>query len=84
MPKQGFHTINAAAGSGKTYTLVLHYLEQLLATPQKDSYQSLLAMTFTNKAVNEMKERILKVLSLLAKGENHDMKKTLLGRLQLS
>lgn len=84
MPKQGFHIINAAAGSGKTYTLVLHYLEQLLATPQKDSYQSLLAMTFTNKAVNEMKERILKVLSLLAKGENHDMKKTLLGRLQLS
>ena len=84
MPKQGFHIINAAAGSGKTYSLVIHYLEQLLASPNKDNYQQMLAMTFTNKAVNEMKERILTVLSHLAAGEPHSMKETLLNSLALS
>ena len=69
----GFHIINAAAGSGKTYTLVLAYLRRLLATPQKDSYQQLLAMTFTNKAVNEMKGRILSVLADMVKGKPHPM-----------
>ena len=35
MPQKGFHIINASAGSGKTYTLVFQYLEQLLASPKK-------------------------------------------------
>ncbi len=69
MPQKGFHIINASAGSGKTYTLVFQYLEQLLASPKKNNYQNMLAMTFTNKAVNEMKERILTSLSGLARGE---------------
>ena len=80
----GFHIINAAAGSGKTYTLVLGYLRRLLATPQKDSYQQLLAMTFTNKAVNEMKGRILSVLADMAKGKPHDMINQLQADLALS
>ena len=84
MPQKGFHIINASAGSGKTYNLVFRYLQQLLATPQKDSYQYMLAMTFTNKAVNEMKERILKVLSLLAKGDSHSMAQDLKSSLHLS
>lgn len=84
MLRKGFHIINASAGSGKTYTLVFHYLQQLLASPNKDSYQNLLAMTFTNKAVNEMKERILEVLSDLAAAKNHGMKKDLCKTLSLS
>lgn len=84
MPQKGFHIINASAGSGKTYTLVFQYLQQLLATPQKDSYQYMLAMTFTNKAVNEMKERILEVLSLLATGNSHSMTQDLKSSLELS
>ena len=84
MPQKGFHIINASAGSGKTYTFVFQYLQQLLATPQKDSYQYMLAMTFTNKAVNEMKERILEVLSLLATGNSHSMTQDLKSSLELS
>ena len=84
MPRQGFHITNAAAGSGKTFSLVSSYLEQLLATPQKDNYQYLLAMTFTNKAVNEMKERILKVLSQLARGSPNEMGTLLRERLNIS
>lgn len=84
MLQKGFHIINASAGSGKTFTLVFHYLQQLLASPNKDSYQHLLAMTFTNKAVTEMKERILEVLADLAAGKNHTMKKGLCDNLSLS
>ena len=84
MPQKGFHIINASAGSGKTYTLVFQYLEQLLASPKKDNYQNMLAMTFTNKAVNEMKERILTSLSGLARGEPSPMKQDLIRVLALT
>ena len=84
MPQKGFHIINASAGSGKTYTLVFQYLEQLLASPKKDNYQNMLAMTFTNKAVNEMKERILTSLSGLARGEPSPMKQDLIRVLAIT
>ena len=84
MSQKGFHIINASAGSGKTYTLVFQYLEQLLASPKKDNYQNMLAMTFTNKAVNEMKERILTSLSGLARGEPSPMKQDLIRILALT
>ena len=67
MNNKSFHIINAAAGSGKTYTLVLRYLIQLLGSENTKSYRNLLALTFTNKAVNEMKERILATLLDLSK-----------------
>lgn len=52
--------INASAGSGKTYTLVQRVLMLCLENPhQKDAIRHILALTFTNKAANEMKERIL-------------------------
>lgn len=59
--------LNASAGSGKTYCLVQEYL-YLLFLPASDSkkFKSLLAMTFTNKAALEMKERILKALNEIA------------------
>ena len=52
----------AAAGSGKTYTLVKEYLGFLLGQQKNNYYQSLLALTFTNKAVAEMKDRIIENL----------------------
>jgi ATP-dependent exoDNAse (exonuclease V) beta subunit len=51
----------ASAGSGKTYTLSAEYIARLLCgTP--DTYRHILAVTFTNKATAEMKERILQYL----------------------
>ncbi len=52
----------ASAGSGKTYTLVKEYLKILLQSSKIDTYKRILAVTFTNKAVNEMKTRILESL----------------------
>jgi len=46
---------NASAGSGKTFTLVKSFLKLILATKNVEAYKTLLAITFTNKAVNEMK-----------------------------
>lgn len=55
--------INASAGSGKTYTLVQRVLILCLAYPNKhDAIKHILALTFTNKAANEMKKRILEWL----------------------
>lgn len=50
----------ASAGSGKTFTLAANYISYLLANPE--AYRHLLAVTFTNKATGEMKERILSQL----------------------
>lgn len=58
--KHPYTVINASAGSGKTYTLVQRLLMICLAKPnQKEAIRHILALTFTNKAANEMKERIL-------------------------
>ncbi|QLE00967.1 UvrD-helicase domain-containing protein [Galbibacter sp. BG1] len=57
-----FQIFNASAGSGKTFTLVKKYLSILLGSNNLDAFKQVLAITFTNKAVNEMKERILKNL----------------------
>lgn len=57
----------ASAGSGKTFLLTVKYLSLLFNDPE--SYRSTLAVTFTNKATAEMKERILDVLKWLAAGD---------------
>lgn len=56
--------LNASAGSGKTYRLVQEYLT-LLFDPNASSgrFRNIVAMTFTNKAAYEMKDRILKALN---------------------
>ncbi|MDT0691306.1 UvrD-helicase domain-containing protein [Salegentibacter sp. F188] len=54
-----FTIYNASAGSGKTFTLVKEYLLLLFNSKRKDEYQNILAITFTNKAVDEMKSRIV-------------------------
>ena len=65
--KHGLVIYNAAAGAGKTYTLVKDYIILLLQTPANDGYKYILAITFTNKAVAEMKTRVLHTLVDLSK-----------------
>ena len=65
MDSSRFIICRASAGSGKTYTLVRQYL--LLAFSAREEelssrFKRILAITFTNKAANEMKERILREL----------------------
>jgi len=60
--QKAFTIYNASAGAGKTYTLVRSYLTTLLKSQFTDSYKSILALTFTNKAVAEMKTRVLQNL----------------------
>ena len=50
----------ASAGSGKTFTLAVEYIKLLIQNPR--AYRNRLAVTFTNKATTEMKERILSQL----------------------
>lgn len=70
--------IKASAGSGKTYQLTYDYIKLLLGEKDKErdeyrltrrgaaSHRSILAVTFTNKATDEMKARILHELAVLA------------------
>ena len=67
-----FQIINAAAGSGKTFSLVYRYLKKLLSAETDDVFRSMLALTFTNKAVNEMKGRILNFLFFLSSDPNNE------------
>ena len=56
----------ASAGSGKTFTLAVQYIRQLVEDPT--AYRRILAVTFTNKATAEMKTRILEQLYGMARG----------------
>jgi ATP-dependent helicase/nuclease subunit A len=65
---QGTLTIySASAGSGKTYKLTAIYLANLFLS--RYNYRKIIAVTFTNKATAEMKDRILENLHKLAVGE---------------
>ncbi len=67
-----FQVYNASAGSGKTFTLVKEYLKILFQSDDKFLFQNILAITFTNKAAAEMKERIitnLREISMANKNE---------------
>ena len=69
MDSSRFIICRAAAGSGKTYTLVRQYLQLAFSAPEhelKRRFARILAITFTNKAANEMKERILRELDNIA------------------
>ncbi len=76
--QNSYTVINASAGSGKTYALVQRLLMICLRYPnQQQSIRNILALTFTNKAANEMKERILTWLGNFSNdnfAENPDLK----------
>ena len=59
----------ASAGTGKTYTLAATYVALLFSG---ESYRSILAVTFTNKATQEMKDRILLFLDNIARNTGED------------
>lgn len=61
---KNFVVYKSSAGSGKTFTLVREYIRLVIANPER--YSNILAVTFTNKAANEMKSRILEYLKSLA------------------
>lgn len=65
----------ASAGAGKTHRLTGEYLKLLFSQP--NAYRHILAVTFTNKAADEMKERIIRELYKLAAGKKSDYIKLL-------
>lgn len=69
----------SSAGSGKTHTLVKEYLKIAFKSPER--FRNILAITFTNKATEEMKNRILEYIEKLSKDERDskiiDLKKQL-------
>jgi ATP-dependent exoDNAse (exonuclease V) beta subunit len=65
---KGALRLSASAGSGKTFTLTQLYLRRALLYP--DAFKGILAITFTNKAANELKDRIIEKLRKLALSEN--------------
>ena len=72
---KNFEIVRASAGSGKTYRLVLMYLECALQYEDPRSFRRILALTFTNKAAAEMKSRILEDLENLSSGESDKLSK---------
>ena len=66
--KKGFHVVKASAGSGKTYRLVRDYLACCLWENNPHYFRHILAITFTNLAAQEMKERILSDVREVAEG----------------
>ncbi|HET8809424.1 MAG TPA: UvrD-helicase domain-containing protein, partial [Flavobacteriaceae bacterium] len=63
-----FTVYNASAGSGKTFAIVKKYLSFLFTAKRNDAYRNILAITFTNKAVEEMKTRIVENLTAFSNG----------------
>jgi len=73
--------LNASAGSGKTYQLAYKYVRDVIEDPRL--YRHILAVTFTNKATEEMKTRILGEIHRLAAGEPGGYTESLCRELQL-
>lgn len=75
MLKPALYILNASAGSGKTYHLVKEYIKLLIDNKENsNNFSSVIAMTFTNKAALEMKERIISALDQIGSVNNHSEK----------
>lgn len=87
MSDKNFTIYKSSAGSGKTFTLVKEYLALALndeSVPPK-AYRHILAVTFTNKAAAEMKDRIIRALKELSQEDYSKLSggtKTLLAELK--
>ncbi|MBW6490249.1 MAG: UvrD-helicase domain-containing protein [Lentimicrobium sp.] len=68
---KNFQVYKSSAGSGKTYTLMLIYLSLVLKEP--DKFRNILAITFTNKAANEIKQRITANLKLVSEMDENNI-----------
>lgn len=83
-----FTVYRSSAGSGKTFTLVKEYLKIALADENESplKFRKILAITFTNKAAQEMKDRVIRALKELAnpkKDEVSPLSKILISELNL-
>ena len=65
--ENGIKIYSASAGSGKTFSLVVNYVDMLLKNPL--AYKTTLAVTFTNASTREMKDRIIDVLNYISSKE---------------
>ncbi len=68
MSRSTLNIYRASAGSGKTFTLTAEYIRLMVQPMAEQEYQATLAVTFTNKATGEMKDRILTSLYGIAHG----------------
>jgi len=73
----------ASAGSGKTYRLTQDYIHLLFDPKRERAHRRILAVTFTNKATDEMKTRILKELHALSQGSTSDYRAGLMAKFHL-
>ena len=78
-----FKIINSSAGSGKTFKLAIEFISKLLVTEDDNHFKSMLALTFTNKASAEMKDRILLYLLDLKEQRNDLIKELVLKKTSL-
>ena len=78
-----FKIINSSAGSGKTFKLAIEFISKLLVTEDDNHFKSMLALTFTNKASAEMKDRILLYLLDLKEQRNDVIKELVLKKTSL-
>jgi ATP-dependent helicase/nuclease subunit A len=74
----------ASAGSGKTFRLTQDYIHLLFNAEYAHAHRRILAVTFTNKATEEMKSRILEELYLLASGQKSNYREGLMKVYRLS
>lgn len=80
---KAFTIYRSSAGSGKTRTLAKEYIKLALRW-QSDYYRHILAVTFANKATQEMKERILLYLDQFARGEKNNLSEEVKAELNLT
>ena len=71
MSKKPFIIYKSSAGSGKTFTLAKNYIR--LALKSKNHFKKILAVTFTNKAAEEMKLRVLEMIDKISSGDDKEL-----------
>ncbi|MDR2824002.1 MAG: UvrD-helicase domain-containing protein, partial [Prevotellaceae bacterium] len=74
----------ASAGSGKTYQLTNEFITRLFEDSHRFPHRRIMAVTFTNKATDEMRTRIVGTLYQLAHNQNQKLAKELSEKLQTS
>ncbi len=79
MSSSEFTIYTASAGAGKTYNLVYKVLRLCLSATENTAFRTILAITFTNKAAAEMKERIVRTLEEFSASKS-DQENTLFQR----
>jgi ATP-dependent exoDNAse (exonuclease V) beta subunit len=70
MNKSQIISVQASAGSGKTYSLAKRYIYLLFDSVETSEIKNIIAVTFTNKAAIEMKYRVISYLKKVALGQD--------------